>query len=527
MESRFWLENIPDLFISPSLVPLRSDSLENQMNAMSRLVLLTFLLCCLCNVFVDVRFVVVALFLIIVSYYAVSSFQRTCKETYGLVDTVVDPVPPVAWNTGTNDFVFTSGQDNVRAPCGPGDSQSYFTVPRTPVNPQVVDTGQSQAWCPLDVPFEETISVNQSLVGPPNPKTLVRPVIPTPMFDTESWKPNDFIIPSGINDQKRQEMYDNGYVVVDHVAYSPPLPPPRPDQRLGDQRGGQRNGHAEKEFFHHDQQHRVPIEKIEVEERYQPPTGDPGSSNPYQTFSYPAINDQCGYDPLNLSYDLPINYKADRCQKTELMKEYNKNLFTIPLQPGLYTQSQVNQPYASQSNLGISMPQPLLPTALEKRNGYDAFVELAKPLPPQYVPFPKTDEPLRTEIYDPRFTGYGTSYRSYLEPMTGQTRFYYDDIDQQTRYNYLTRNKVDFANFATTVGPINDRSLQGQSLYSYADQTYSDSQVTFRNEMQQRLMHKNSNREWQQRMAPISTMNTRQAGGGKSNTGGAYAGPRG
>jgi len=251
------------------------------------------------------------------------------------------------------------------------------------------------------------------------------------------------------------------------------------------------------------------------------------SNNPYQTFSYPDIDGGCGYDPLNLDYDLPINYKADRCQKTKLMKEYNKNLFTIPLQPGLYTQSQVNQPYASQSNLGISMPQPLLPTALQKRDGYDAFVELAHPLPSQPVPFPKTDEPLRTEVYDPRFTGYGTSYRSYLEPMTGQTRFYYDDVDQQTRYNYLTRNNVDFANFGTSVGPINDRSLQGQSLYSYADQTYSDSQVSFRNEMQQRLMHKNSNREWQQRIAPISTRNMRQAGGGKSNSGGAYAGPRG
>jgi len=528
MDSRFWLENIPDLFTCPSLVPLRSESLENQMNAMTRLLLLTFILCCLCNVYVDYRFVVIGLFLIVVAYYAVSSFQRTCKEAYGLVDTVVDPVPPVAWNTGTNDFVFTSGQDNVRAPCGPGDPQACFTVPRVPVNPQLVDTGQTQAWCPQDIPFQETISVNQSLVGPPNPKTLVRPVIPTPMYDFEAWKSNDFIIPSGINDQRRQELYDNGYVVIDNVSYVPslpardarvvPPPPPPPPLQAPPQ-----------EYYRSPETHRVPIEQVEVEEetkeRYQPPTG--GSTNPYQTFSYPEIDGGCGYDPINLDYNLPINYKADACQKTKLMKEYNKNLFTIPLQPGLYTQSQVNQPYASQSNLGISFPQPLLPTALQKRNGYDSFVELAEPLPPSYAPFPKTDEPLRTEIYDPRFTGYGTSYRSYLEPMTGQTRFYYDDVDQQTRYNYLTRNNVDFANFGTTVGPINNRSLQGQSLYSYADQTYSDSQVTFRNEMQQRLMHKNSNREWQQRIAPISTMNMRQAGGGKSNSGGAYAGPRG
>ena len=32
-------------------------------------------------------------------------------------------------------------------------------------------------------------------------------------------------------------------------------------------------------------------------------------------------------------------------------------------------------------------------------------------------------------VYDPRFTGYGTSYRAYNEPVTGQTRFYYDDVN--------------------------------------------------------------------------------------------------
>ena len=538
MESRFWLENIPDLFISPSLVPVRSDTLENQMNAMCRLVILTFIVCCLCNVYVDYRFLVGALFLIIVAYYAVHSFQQTCKETYGLVDTVVEPVPPVAWNTGTNDFVFTEGQNNVRAPCVAGDPQASFTVPRIPVNPQLVDTGQSQAWCPQNRPLDEIFSTNQVLVGPPNPKTLVRPVIPTPIYDGEAWRPNDFVIPTGINDQRRQELYDNGYMAIDHVSYVPPVPryeanPPSFEHYSPD-RGANPSSYSN---YNAGQQAplppRVPIDQVESEseseERYQPP-GD--SSNPYQTFSYPAIDSGCGYNPTNLDYNLPINYKADECQKTKLMREYNKNLFSIPIQPGLYTRSQVNQPDASMSNLGISFNQPFLPTAFHRGrdangNGYNSFVELAKPLPAQYAPFPKTDEPLRTEVYDPRLTGYGTSYRSYYEPVTGQTRFYYDDVDQQTRYNYLTRNKVDFANFGTTVGPINDRSLQGQSLYSYADQTYSDSQVTFRNEMQQRLMHKNSNREWQQRIAPISTRNTAQAGGGRSNSGGSYAGPRG
>lgn len=509
MESQFWLENIFDLFSSPSLIPLKSDNFENQMNTMSRLVILSFLLCCLFNIDIHYRYLIIALFIIIIAYYVVSMFRPTLyKENYGLVETVIQPVPPVAWDTGTNEFVFTEGQDDARNRCGQmPQREASFTLPRYVSNPQLVDTGQTSAWCPENKPLQETISVNQSLVGPPNPKTLVRPVIPSPIYDFEVWKPNDFIIPSGINDQRRQEMYDNGYVPIQHVR-TPPVQqdmytPPEP--RMNSLPAG-----------------RIPIEH--VREDYES-TGD--SANPYKRFSYPSIDGSCGYDPLNLDYNLPINYKANACQKTNEMAEYNQNLFTIPLQPGLYTRSQVNQPDASQSNLGISYTQPFLPTAIQKENGYDTFVELAQPLPGVREPFPKSNEPLRNEIYDPRLTGYGTSYRSYIEPVTGQPRFYYDDIDQQTRYNYITRNNVDFAQFGTSVGPVNNRSLQGDQLTGYADRTYSDSQVTFRNEMQQRLMHKNSNREWQQRIAPISTMNFARAGGGKSNTSGSYAGPRG
>jgi hypothetical protein len=480
MDSRFWLENIFDLFSSPCLVPVKSDTLENQLNSLTRLVLFAIILCAIFNIYIDIRITLVVLCLVVFTYYITRSFHHI-KEHYGLVDTVVEPFPKVAWNTGTNDFLFTSGQDVARNRCCQSHPQqdAQFTLPRYVQNPQLVDTGQTQAWCPQDLPFERTIGANQSLVGGPNPKTLVRPVIPTPIYDFEVWKPNDFIIPNGINDQRRQELYDNGYIqTVD----------------------------------------------VQSEEHYQSPP-DPGA--PYNTFSPPQIDTMCGYQPSNLDYGLPINYKADACQKTPDMKEYNRNLFTIPLQPGLYTTSQVNQVDASQSNIGISMTPSFFPTAFQNRSAYSTFVELAQPPPRTVTQFPKTDEPLRHEIYDPRLTGYGTSYRTYIEPVTGQPRFYYDDVDQQTQYNYLTRNNIDFASFGTQVGPINtSRSLEGDMLTNHADQTYTNSQVSFRNEMQQKLMHKNSNREWQQRIAPISTMNQRRAGGG-THSASTYSGPRG
>lgn len=538
MGPRFWLENITELFSTPSLVPLKNDSLEDQMNAVTRIVVLAFILCMLFNVYIDYRFLFGSILLVICAYYCVKAFQpvKEMKEDYGLVESVMTPPQPVPWNTGTNDMILSCGPNGPRNPCGtpPFTPTNELSIPSGASNPQWINTDQSLSWCPTNVPLEQTISENQQLVGPPNPKTLVRPVIPTPIYDFETWKPNDFVFPSGINDQRRQELFDNGYIPISRVDRLPEQPQQSPppqhhsnqyvEHELPPREQYRRPHHEVSHEAYRDPPHRIPIDAVQSEEHYTPPKN---TNDPYKTFSYPSINVSCGYDPTNLDYGLPVNYKANRCQKTDALKEYNENLFTIPLQPGLYTRSQVNQTDASQSNLGISMTQPFLPTAFQRKNGYNEFVELAEPLKPQVAPFPRTDAPLRTEIYDPRLTGYGTSYRTYIEPVTGQPRFYYDDIDQQTQYNYITKNDIDFAAFGTRAGPINNRSLQGEALTGFADQMYTDSQVSFRNEMQQRLMHKNSNREWQQRIAPISTMNQRRASGGMSSSSGVYAGPRG
>jgi hypothetical protein len=205
------------------------------------------------------------------------------------------------------------------------------------------------------------------------------------------------------------------------------------------------------------------------------------------------------------------------------MKEYNKNLFSIPIQPGIYTSSQVNQNDASMQNLGISFTQPFLPTSSQYQNGVLEFTEndpnLATPVknPPFYSK--NFGYPLRNEIYDPRLTGYGTSYRSFIDPMTGQPRFYYDDIDQYTQNNYITRNNLDIYGFAPQTGVIDQRVLEGDELRNQANLNYIDNQLQFRTELQQRLMHKNSNREWQQRIAPINTQTTGRARGGSTMSG--------
>ena len=62
-----------------------------------------------------------------------------------------------------------------------------------------------------------------------NPKTLKAPIIPTPIADIEHWKPNDFIVISGINDQKTKELSQSGYLLSNccetpKYLELPPLP---------------------------------------------------------------------------------------------------------------------------------------------------------------------------------------------------------------------------------------------------------------------------------------------------------------
>lgn len=490
--TRIWIENVIDLFhCEEGFFPNTKMSFESQLNALSRIIILVFFLLLFLKFPYDLHFLSISMFLIVFIYYSFQWFTHPMiKEPYGKVESVLVPPPIVEWNSDESSFIFGPSTNSPRVNC-PTQSNSQCPI-QIPINQsnnlQWVDTQQSNAWCsPSDYPsISKTYSINQQLVGQPNPRTLVQPIIPSPIYNFETWLPNDFVIPTGINDQKRQELYQNGYVSMPCKNSTPEI-----------------------------------IEHYSNEYPVRNPTN-------YNQSNYdikgPTIDIACGYSPSNLTYDLPINYKASSCQKTSDMKEYNRNLFSIPIQPNVYTYSEVNQPYASMSNLGISETNPFPPVipSYQSNTNQLNFQEYAPSQvePVQNAPYQSQHfgRPLRNEIYDPRLTGYGTSYRSYIEPMTGQPRFYYDDIDQQTQPNFITRNNLDIYGFAPQVGTLKQPVLEGSQLRDIANENYTNNTLLFRTELQQRLLHKNNAREWQQRQAPIRTQNTFSRGGGTMTT---------
>ena len=528
LTSSFWLEDISNLFKSSRIIPSKEDSFENQMNDLTKFVIISFLIV---NLFIYIdtltgkekfanktKYIstvfIILLFMIICCYYFGRLFQpSTVKECYGNVPSLHEPIPKTTYNISNKDMIITPSYNQERK-CNPTlPKNASLEVKGINSNPQLIDGRQSSAYCYGNndyyskdyngKPIQTNISANQKLVGQANPKTMVQPVIPTPIYDFEVWQPNDFVIPTAINDQQNQELYLNGYESnfetfaksqpKDVLQFGPPFI--------------QKNLEPIKENYSRD-------EPIYL------------NTDNYETVTNSPIDMQCSYQPENLNHNLPSNYQAT--EEEYKTKEYNKNLFTIPIQPGIYTKSQVNQPDASMSNLGISYTQPFEPLTYQKEDNYNTFIEL-DPLQNKILPTKpsKPEMPLRRDIYDPRTTGYGTQYRTYIEPVTGQPRFYYKDIDQQNNGAYITRNKIDFANFGTSTGAYPfDKPLEGNALYNYADETFGTSMLGYRTELQQRLMHKNSNREWQQRLAPIRTNVQSKGFMGKSSSGN-YAGPRG
>jgi hypothetical protein len=178
------------------------------------------------------------------------------------------------------------------------------------------------------------------------------------------------------------------------------------------------------------------------------------------------VNTSCGYNPEQVfESDLPSNFAAGNCEQDPNLRRFNENLFTQTIQPGVYTRSQVNEPI--NSNIGISFQQQFQPLTCKRNDSGLHYLNHDPRIiePAIYEPnMALVDEVNEANVYDPRFYGYGTSYRSYSDPLLGQTRFAYDDINAIRMPNYITRSKIDFLPYADQYGPMKPGQEDGNPL---------------------------------------------------------------
>jgi hypothetical protein len=199
------------------------------------------------------------------------------------------------------------------------------------------------------------------------------------------------------------------------------------------------------------------------------------------------------------------------------------------IQPNLYSFSDTTEPI--NANMGISYNPDLPPRVMDQVATYGGSYPLYHRIDPQLVreggiPKERLEEmPRRTQwsakyntfdaqdgsvnfedIYDPRFTGYGDEYRSYVDVNLGNVQYYYSDIDAYRDPNFGTRSKVDFIDFVDPMGRIKpeySRDVGLNDVKKTVHNQYDADNIYFREDLMERLMRKRNQELWQLRAAPI------------------------
>ena len=421
-KNKIWLENISNLFCSSNMVPLDGMSLAEQMNSLSRLVIIIFIILLIIDFRFSGLFLLLSLVFIIILYYIQkNSMERFGAENYTQLR-----------NIGVNK-TFKTPLFSV------GNSQKFY-----------------EDDAPLDGPGgafnnPKWESKNQMLVGPGNPKTKIAPVIVPPMADLSYWRGTNLVTYPQINSQGNTDLQRSGYLISD-------------DRQITENYSGKdRNRH----------------DGSNVNTKYQ----DHKSTGTYKTFpgSDGDIETSWGYNSDQLTFSgLPSNL----------------------------------------ASAGMSFTQQFVPASdrIDPRTGALLRTEYdPRTLEQVWIPDNGFKTPTESDIYDPRFTGYGTSYRSYNDNVCGQPRFYYDDVNAIRMPNYISRSNIDNQPFADQYGPLPAGFENGNphtsNIREMTENAFLQGTLQHRTELSERLMRKVNSEQWQRRSAPIRKSAGRMMGG--------------
>lgn len=476
-KNKLWLEKISNLFCSFNLIPLDGMSLAEQMNSLTRLVIIVFIILLLLGFSHSLLFLLLSLLFIIILYYIQKKNMESFRTEYF-----------------TPEFSVYKNHIDAYKKSSSNQSSNRFCNDEQPLD------GANGVFNNLNWKSE-----NQKLVGNANPKTNISPVIAPPPTDMTSWRANNLVSHSAINQESQTDVYQSGY----YVSPSNEQHQPQPQHQQQHQHQPQHQHHPQHQ---HQQQHHPQHQTKKLSQN---------DVLPYikDISELGLINTSCGYNlDQYKNSGLPTNLPAGNCQQDSQMKVYNNNLFTQTIQPGVYNRNQINEPI--NSNIGISFTQQIPNTEKIVTDKDIKFMEYDPNIIEPFVTDNSEDvrySITESNVYDPRFNGYGTSYRSYIDDKLGQPRFYYDDINAIRMPNYIVRSNIDNNHFADQYGPLPEGQEFGNkntsNIQALANDAFLQSSLQHRTELQQRLMRPANNRQWQLRQAPISTSGGRMLGG--------------
>lgn len=339
--------------------------------------------------------------------------------------------------------------------------ENYIQNTTTPTNIYTINYKSHLAKNNLDEmitePIQNYVSWNHKLIGKANPKfEKEAPIIPR-SHDLDLWASNPFIVHSHINDSSRIDLNQSGYNVQNKYPTN---------------------------YF--------PIDNNLMQQSQKQHLIQKSIQNPIQTYQ-----------------QIPTYYPKQKEYKEPYIPQYNNydtQLRTQTIQPNVYSRNMVNEPI--QTAIGISYAQQFEPTFYDEENNKVLYTEIDSDVT-KAIAKPRIEklEPTIENVYDPRFVGYGSEDRYYEEPVTGQPRYMYDDINAVRQPNYITRNNIDFIDRADSYGSLNSTNAYGNirtcEMRGIANDAFLHNSIQQRTDLQERLMRKANARMYQRRIAPI------------------------
>jgi hypothetical protein len=487
--SKFWLEDFSQLARPLSIIPNASDTLAEKMNALSRLSILISAGIALLNPMTAIVVLLSTLIPVAAIYFGVSAkmYEEGFAPYYDAADGLLatDTVP---------------GED---CSCGAADPFRGNTriVGDPPYIPSLAfpNVAASRRFCDDMVPLTfncDTVSPNQLLLGGANPKTLVDPIVAPPTHNLDYWHATPLTTHSAINARSNFDVARSGY---EGVAY-------RADGPLRYVGYGVTSEEEEEEEKVDAPRHRYKSRADLVATQ----TLQPGV---YQRsrFDEPinaniGISMQKQFDPMiitssgapvgnRVEYEAVSLRRDDDDSDTSLYADGRERHWLRHKRPQSRSASPLGR--ADDDAHGVYDIDDLLRNRCARRGGAAKTIRA--------LVGDRVVAQTESNVYDPRFTGYGAPNRAYLEPVTGQPRFFYDDVNAVTMPNYVARSNVDVFPWAAQYGPDVGVPGYGDGYKQLANDAFLQSSLKFRTELQARLLRKRNAEMWQRRVAPISS----------------------
>lgn len=431
--SKFWIDDIKSLFNSATILPNRTGDVASNLNALTRFAILMSLIIAVFSPILGLVTLVVCLITILtvhVSSGRATNVERFTETHSDLDDTVV---------------------------CTANDMTQFVA--------DEVSKKVSNRFCNdfrVLTPDDQFVSVNQLLVGGPNPKTLVPPIVAVPSHELNYWKASGLTTHSAINSSSNFDFGRSGYSVPTFGPYT-------------------ETDDFANNFATFPRSDKSRLETVTT-----------------QTIQ-PGVFQRSRFDePINSMIGISLQKQFDPMLITE-----NGNV--------TYTALDGKTPLAF-SNGGVGTADAVYDNNIHvDRSNHtratDRLFNLDDLLRNRSTVDNVDTFQSESNVYDPRLYGYGSNDRYYLDSVTGQPRWFYDDIESITRPNYISRNKVDVFPWAPQYGSDVPLDYSRRSYVDMANTAYMDATIQFRTEMQERLMRKRNAEMWQRRVAPIFTGN--------------------